>query len=237
MARSPARVRLLIDGYNLLHATDVHGADALAGTLQGAREALLSFLASRLTKRERKRAVIVFDAAGAPPGLPDQYTYEGVHVLFARRYADADAMLEALIEADRAPKELLVVSGDRRVQRAARSRGAAWRDSSDWNRELLRRPAHPVSAPPVSTPEKPADIGDADYWVNEFSQPLPPDEAAPEPAPPARSGAGDPASESPASPPRGEKPDESSGNPFPPGYAEDLAAELEKPARRHPPRG
>ncbi|TWT72784.1 YacP-like NYN domain protein [Posidoniimonas polymericola] len=233
MARSPARVRLLIDGYNLLHATDVHGSDRLAGTLQGAREALLAFIASRLVKRERARATIVFDAAGALPGLPDEYSYEGIHVLFARKYPDADAMLEALVESDRAPKELLVISGDRRVQRAARRRGAAWQGSAEWNRELRGRRPHAIQG---QAPEKqpPADVGDAAFWVSEFSLPLPePEPQRPTPTPPKRLAAR-PSEEGAANAPsRGAaEPLESAESPFPPGYAEDLAAELEKTDRR-----
>ncbi|MCA9642727.1 MAG: NYN domain-containing protein, partial [Myxococcales bacterium] len=99
---------LLIDGYNLLHVTDLFGEGGLEGTLRRSREALLAYVAARLSARERKRTTIVFDAAGAPPGLPAEQSHEGLRVLFARGYADADAMLEALIEQARAPKSLLV---------------------------------------------------------------------------------------------------------------------------------
>ena len=81
-------MRLLIDGYNLLHATDLFGHGALAGTLRGSREALLDSLRTRLPEKLRRDTVIVFDAADAPPGLPARYELEGIKVWFARGYAE-----------------------------------------------------------------------------------------------------------------------------------------------------
>ena len=37
---------------------------------------------------------VVFDAAGAPPGLPSSMTHRDVHVRFAKGYASADELLE-----------------------------------------------------------------------------------------------------------------------------------------------
>lgn len=212
-------MQLLIDGYNLLHATDLFGQGALAGTLRGSREALLGFLASRLTARERRATTIVFDAASAPPGLPAQQSWEGVTVLFARGYPDADAMLEDLIERAPAPKELLVVSSDHRVQRAARLRGAAWVESETWRRELQERTqAHPRAVSDKGPPD--GQVGDTAYWVEQFStsEDEPGSEETPPPGPPAE----DKQDRSTA------QPAESTESPFPPGYAEDLASELEQ---------
>jgi predicted RNA-binding protein with PIN domain len=213
--------RILIDGYNLLHATDVFGQGALEGTLQGSREALLAFLAARLTSRERRGTTIVFDAAGAPPGLPSEHKFEGLQVRFARDYADADAMLEALIEKARAPKELLVVSGDRRVQRAARSRGAAWMNSTEWYRQVRDRLPQDGEAPPSKRPA-PAGVGDVDYWVNEFNDAP----AVPGEPPPPTSHATHSAEKT-SSPPPTQQPDATEENPFPPGYADEEARELD----------
>ena len=159
-------MRLLIDGYNLLHATDLFGAGDLAGTLRGSREALLGFLAARLTERERRWTVIVFDAKDAPAGLPERYSEEGIDVRFARGFPDADAMIEEILEGATGARELTVVSGDRRVQRAARSRGAKPVDSSGWFGELCRR--EPDASRRVSNKEP---IGSSEEWVKAFSDP------------------------------------------------------------------
>jgi predicted RNA-binding protein with PIN domain len=221
---------LLIDGYNLLHATSIFGQGAAAGTLRGSREALLSFLVRRLPSKLLTNTTIVFDAASAPPGLPDQYNQQGLSIRFARGFADADSLLEQLIEECRAPKSLLVVSGDHRVQRAARARGAKYLDSETWFTELRRRPI-------ASNHEQAAEVRDApEEWIENFSDPTlleeyqqaherlqqPPPRSVPpsnKPASRKRRGKG-PMSE------RGEEslPPFGAGmeNIFPPGYADDL---------------
>lgn len=206
---------LLIDGYNLLHATDLFGGGAEASALEGSRTALLEFLADRLSEREQQDTRIVFDAAGAPAGLPKAWRHAEISVLFARDYPDADAMLEHLIEQEPAPKQLLVVSSDHRVQRAARRAGAGWIDSSTWYVELRRRSA-PADLPDAKQ-ISPRDVGDTAYWVARFSEP-------PGEVPPADP---TPASESRA-PGQTENTDPPLPSPFPPGYAEDLARELEE---------
>jgi predicted RNA-binding protein with PIN domain len=159
-------MRLLIDGYNLLHASDLFGAGELAGTLRGSREALISFIADRLPAKERRQAVIVFDAQDAPAGLPSQYDYEGIDIRFARGYQDADAMIEEILEQTSNTGHLLVVSGDHRVQRAARSCGAKPVDSEVWFRELRH-----LSTEDEGQQSLKSSIGDNDQWIKEFSDP------------------------------------------------------------------
>ena len=112
---------LLIDGYNLLHVSGVFGQGTALTELHRSREALLAFLAASLAPTERAHTTIVFDAAGAPPGLPQSFAYEGIQVQFARDPGNADELLERLIAAHDTPRKLVVVSGDHRVQRAART--------------------------------------------------------------------------------------------------------------------
>lgn len=224
-------MQLLIDGYNLLHATDLFGSGALAGTLQGSREALLDFLAIRLSSRERPNTTIIFDAAGAPPGLPDQLTFNQIHVRYARNYPDADALLEELIECWTAPRELEVISSDHRVQRAARRRGAKYSDSQPWYAKLSRREA-------LGTLEKqkPADAGSNKFWAEKFEDGELEQEAAQQDtelkqrknlAAKAKSNKPDKKTHkrNPPKQPFGE----GILDPFPPGYADDLAKELQRP--------
>ena len=138
---------LLIDGYNLLHASDVFAPADAPPTLERSRQALLDFLVVALPAKEIRRAMIVFDAVTAPPGLPRQMNHQGLAVQFAPRGETADALLEELIAAEADPRNLLVVSSDHRVQRAARQRGAQYIDSEVWHRDLAAsRPRSPESA-------------------------------------------------------------------------------------------
>ena len=161
---------LLIDGYNLLHVTGIFGKGRGAGGLQRSREALLRFLAASIDAKERDRTTIVFDASDAPPGLPRRLTHDGMTVHFAAQHADADALIEELIERDDAPKSLLVVSSDHRIQRAARRRRARFIDSDQWYRQILQ--ARQAGNRPRQGPEKPtgelSEI-EIDYWLKEFT--------------------------------------------------------------------
>lgn len=196
---------LLIDGYNLLHVSGVFGRGTALTELHRSREALLAYLAASLSLSERKRTTIVFDAAGAPPGLPQSFAYEGMRVQFARDPGNADELLEKLIVAHDTPRKLVVVSSDHRVQRAARRRRATAIDSDRWWAELASaRRAREQALP--SAPQKPAanlSAGEVDYWVNQFSD-APHDESG-----------------------RTKKvqPEGDIDNPFPPGYGEDLLDE------------
>jgi uncharacterized protein len=189
---------LLIDGYNLLNVTGIFG-DAGPGTaLHRTRLAFLNFLSTSLAKRERDRATIVFDAAGAPPGLPQTISHEGMTVHFAQRHSDADEMIEDLLEKHGNPRSLLVVSSDHRVQRAARHHGATFIDSERWYADLKvsRRTKKQSSTEAVSKPIANATPDELAYWLKEFG-------------------------ESPAAPQRTQKPNEPDDI-FPQGYADDL---------------
>src|SRR5262245_9407845 len=150
---------LLIDGYNLLHVTDIFPQGRGAGTLAGAREALLAFLAKALEPKLRSRTTIVFDAAMAPPGLPREMTWEEISVRFAPRKATADELLEELIVAVADPRNLLVVSSDHRVQRAARQSGAQWIDSEKWYASTVAQIRSAVD-PPGAAAGKPTAAAD-----------------------------------------------------------------------------
>ena len=192
---------LLIDGYNLLHVSGVFGQGTALTELHRSREALLAFLAASIEPTERSHTTIVFDAAGAPPGLPKTFQHEGITVHFARDPGNADAMLEELIAAHDTPRSLTVVSSDHRVQRAARRRRAKAIDSDRWWAELCAARRRGAEVP--VQPQKPGHTlspDEVDYWLAQFAD-APPDEVR---APGETSSEGD------------------IDNPFPPGYGDDL---------------
>jgi uncharacterized protein len=203
---------LLIDGYNLLHVTGITGRGNELTELHRSREALLRFLAESIEPAERAQTTIVFDAVGAPPGLPQSLVHDSITVHFARDYADADAMIEDLIAAHHTPRTLVVVSSDHRIQRAARRRRAKAVDSDRWYAELWEA-RHRRGQPPLEQPQKPGEelsAADVSYWTRQFS------DDAPSEAPSGsdrRSAGGE------------EKPSDDFDSPFPPGYAEDLLDE------------
>jgi uncharacterized protein len=154
---------LLIDGYNLLHASDIFPSASEPATLERSRLALLDFLVDALPPKLLAKTIVVFDAASAPPVLPREVVHRGLAVRFARRGGSADELLEELISSEPDPRNLLVVSSDHRVQRAARQRGAEYTDSEPWLAKLRteRNAADPRSAvdldrqPPIENPFPP----------------------------------------------------------------------------------
>lgn len=201
-------MRLLIDGYNLIYAAGIVGPPARDGRgLARSRSALIRFIAEWLVPRRKASAVVVFDAAGAPPGLPAEMYVHGVHVRFARGYTDADELIEELIAADTAPRRLTVVSSDHRVQRAAKRRRARAVDSDAWYADALRARADrggQAGAPPDESASRfttdsakptvaPTDA-EVQFWLDRIL--------------------GDAAEDSAAEP--------DIGDVFPPGYADDV---------------
>jgi predicted RNA-binding protein with PIN domain len=163
---------LLIDGYNLLHVTDIFAGQGAGTELHRSRLALLNFLGASLSKRDRAQTTIVFDAAGAPPGLPSQSMHEGMQVYFARRHADADEMIENLLDGWQAPKSLTVVSSDHRIQRAARRSGAGYIDSDRWFADLqvAQRVRKAEQAIGEAKPDSATSPEDTAYWLDEFTK-------------------------------------------------------------------
>jgi len=161
---------ILIDGYNLLNATSIFGEAGPGTALHRTRLAFLNFLASSFNKRQRGAITIVFDAFGAPPGLPPTITHEGMTIHFARRHSNADEMIEELLEHWSSPRSLVVVSSDHRVQRAARQRGAAFVDSEQWYADLLttRRKRAVAKEDSAAKPAGKPTPDELAYWLGEF---------------------------------------------------------------------
>ncbi|MCA9268844.1 MAG: NYN domain-containing protein [Planctomycetales bacterium] len=159
---------ILIDGYNLLNATGVEGVGRGA-PLEKARRGLVHALARALTPAEAAGTVVVFDSKFAPPGLPREESMCGITLLYAKDYDEADDLIEELIDIDRDPRRLVVVSGDHRLHRAARRRRATPVDSDVWFAQLERRSR-------ASEPDGRASTGKASpspeasaAWLAEFA--------------------------------------------------------------------
>jgi predicted RNA-binding protein with PIN domain len=188
----------LIDGYNLLHVVGILGRGVGPGSLERSRLALLNFLAESLAAEEIAHTTVVFDAHDPPPGLPQATKHRGLTVRYAVRYEDADSLIEELIRSDSAPRRLVVVSSDHRIQRAAHRRRAKAVDSDVWFAEAIRQrqQRHQSQAAAENRPVVPLLEEDVNYWVRQFGQEPAREEQTPKPSIP--------------------------DNPFPPGYGEEL---------------
>ena len=114
--------RLIVDGYNLMHATGLMRERFGPGGLERSRGRLLDLLADLLEADDRARTVVVFDARGGDHGYLSTQHDRGMRIEFPSRDREADDRIEQLIAENSAPKSLLIVSGDRRLHRAIRRR-------------------------------------------------------------------------------------------------------------------
>lgn len=158
---------LLIDTYNVLHVTGV-----LPESLAGLDAPGLADLVGAHAMAGVKTALLVCDGSGGPAddGFPRAHS-PGVSIVYAGRHSDADSLIERLIEEDSAPRRLVVVSSDRRVQRAARRRGARVEESEAFLRRIVARArkAAPGSAPgnPLRA-QVPLDAYSTASWMRLF---------------------------------------------------------------------
>lgn len=134
-----ARVFLLIDGYNLLHAAGLGRRRFAKGGLELARRKLLLKLAAEMASDVCRDTVVVFDAGpdaesrqnsetAAPAGEVDW----PFAVVYATQTQSADDEIERLLGTHSSPRQILVISSDHRLHKAAARRGAQGLDSDQF---------------------------------------------------------------------------------------------------------
>ncbi len=163
---------LLIDAYNVLwlgNATEPHGPDLTASGL----------LRMTAHSRHRRRHVrLVCD--GSPPageGVPSPLFGDRAMILrlgpgeivYSGRSGSADDVIECIIRDHASPREMLVVSSDRRVKRAAGRRRARTMSSEMFLAQILAdRTRAPLPALPAFIQEIPLNAHAVDLWRREF---------------------------------------------------------------------
>ncbi|MCC7419571.1 MAG: NYN domain-containing protein [Planctomycetaceae bacterium] len=189
-----SRTWYLIDGYNLLHACGMARVRYASGELEKCRERLLNHIAGRMTDDERSRTTVVFDARDPWIDGLRSFKHRGMQIEFAPANSDADSLIETLIAHHASPRQLVVVSSDRRLKTAiTRRRGTACK-SEEFAAELDRRAILSESDASISSPTGDDDsnkpgiemtAAESAYWEQVFSDVQPEVDAA-RPSPPAK---------------------------------------------------
>jgi predicted RNA-binding protein with PIN domain len=179
---------LIIDGYNLLHASGLLGRGRGPGFLERSRQALLNFLVESLDEKSLSRCTVVFDASEktAPRGRPRITAHRGITVQYASGMPSADELIEELILKHSSPRKLTVVSSDHRLHRAAKRRKATPVDSDVWFRQVIRDRAnrHRAADGGSAKPSEPASEFEVNWWLKKFGFAPPQSVPDPEPNPP-----------------------------------------------------
>lgn len=130
--------KIIIDGYNLLHAWRDRRSDA---TCQRQREELLALLAE-YQRKANARLTVVFDGGEAGERYPRVQGAYGVRVIFSDPDTTADEEIKRMIAEESKARAAFVVTSDREIIRACR---AAGRDVME-SREFLRQVKEIVSS-------------------------------------------------------------------------------------------
>jgi predicted RNA-binding protein with PIN domain len=159
-------VSYVVDGYNLLFHLGLVDRRTGATALEQARRRLVEQV--RDTIGQGNPAItVVFDSARNRRTMPAPREYLGIEIRFAGGGQLADDVIETLIAQCARPQQLVVISNDRRVQDAARRRGArAWTcdeflEHGEPRRSLAPRPSRETERPMPSRAE-------VEHWLAEF---------------------------------------------------------------------
>ncbi len=160
-------MRFLIDGYNLMHRLGLAQPRG-SGRLERCRANLLEWL-ERVHGRELDSVTVVFDGREGIRQAKSSSTRGGIRIQFSVGQI-ADDLIEELIEHERSPRTLTVVSSDRRIQESARRRGCAFWSCDrylEWSTDRGHTPPKPPQLP--DKPEMPS-AEELNHWQNEFAE-------------------------------------------------------------------
>ena len=118
-------MRLIVDGYNVIHAWTSLKRLASDASLEAAREKLIERLAV-LGMISGESVTVVFDAHHSSSMTNSEDDIDGVHVVFSRRGRSADHVIERLAyEASEAGDLITVATSDRFQRDLVRGTGGA----------------------------------------------------------------------------------------------------------------
>lgn len=123
-----ARLYLLIDGYNLMHADGLGSRRKGKSQSERNRAEFLKRLLRKLNPELHADTVIVFDGTVDARLLVPSLS-SGIAIRFAGPQSDADTEIEKLLATHSSPKQVLIVSSDHRLHKAAARRRATAIDS------------------------------------------------------------------------------------------------------------
>lgn len=130
--------KLVVDGYNVIHAWPALKTVLETGGLEDARRQLIAALAE-YAARSGVAVIVVFDAKSGGPGSVE--SIDGITVRFATRDASADHVIERMVgDASRhgGAHDIVVVTGDRLQRAIVGGLGAATMSPGVFEEEVAR---------------------------------------------------------------------------------------------------
>ncbi|MHC4565184.1 MAG: NYN domain-containing protein [Planctomycetota bacterium] len=152
----------IIDGHNLLH-TVLKAEEASEAT----SDLKLCRVVGRYLQLIGRPGSMVFDGAG-PPDKSGFDEVGNLEVLFAGRGADADSVIEDKISASTAPKRVTVVSSDRRLRKAARTRKCTSLKSEVFWENVRKQLSRKRPTPEPAAKRHGLSESETDQWLDAF---------------------------------------------------------------------
>ena len=152
----------IVDGHNLLWAIQGIGQD-----WRSFGEVQLCHVLARYFRTIADKGEIVFDGAG-PPEKSRFDNITGLEVFFSGLAEDADKVIEEKISANTAPKNLTVVSSDRRLRAAAHARKATSIKSQNFWDNLSRRLSKKHAPPEPAEKRGGLTESETEQWLRFF---------------------------------------------------------------------
>jgi predicted RNA-binding protein with PIN domain len=158
-------VQFIVDGYNLMHFLGLVRPQG-PKSLEKSRIALQEWLRKSHGARIAN-VTLVYDGRFSERPKQEIQDDHGLRVQFSTGES-ADDLIEELLRHHTQPQRLTIVSNDRRIQEAARRRGAIPSSCNDYLDAIMEQGHAPPPIPKV--PEKPAASADeVAHWLKEFS--------------------------------------------------------------------
>ena len=155
----------LVDGYNLLRVIENSGDRPEPLT-----DLQMCHILGRYFKSIANDGCVIFDGKG-PPDKSGFYSIGYLEVIFSGVSLEADDVIENKINTSSAPKQVIVVSDDRRLRTAAHRRKAvSMRCRPFWN-DVLRQLKRADTTKRTEPDEKHFGIteSETDQWLNFFN--------------------------------------------------------------------
>jgi len=160
-------MRILIDGYNLAHASTWLALKGRVREPEGLRHMLVEMLV-HYAEHTDDAMTLIFD------GLPADHqrtinraASAGIEVIFSGHNDDADGVIERMLDLTTGARDMLVVSSDRRIRTAAAHAGARSSSSGEFFNRMRTALTRPDPAAPTEPNAKYTGVPPADVplWL------------------------------------------------------------------------
>ena len=152
----------IIDGHNLLHA--IFKSEEDSGVIS---DVGLCRILGRYFTLTGEKGEIIFDGTG-PPDKGGFDNISNLEVFFAGLGTDADTVIEDKISASTAPKRLTIVSSDRRLRSAARTRKATSMKSDVFWNDVQKQLSRKRPAKEPTEKRQGLSEGETEQWLEFF---------------------------------------------------------------------